>query len=71
MQYNTTKLIVVGLLTVVFIVAAGLDWVDETIAYGWVAVALTYILGNAQFTSREGNTSPIIVASKEVPPNTD
>ena len=65
MNYNTTKLIIVGLLTVVFIVAAGLDWVDDSIAYGWVGIALAYILGNAQFTSREGNTAPIL--SKDEP----
>jgi hypothetical protein len=69
MNINKHKLYIVAALTVLFIVAAGLDWVDASVAYGWVAIALAYILGNSQFTSREGNTAPIFTIEEDTPPS--
>ena len=65
MNFNGLKLIVLAVLTVFFIVAAGLDWIDENVAYGWVALTLGYIVGNSQVSSQTGDLRPIVSVDKE------
>ena len=61
MSTNNLKLIVVGVLSAILILALILD--AEANA-AWAVPPLTFlvgfVVGNAKVTSREGNTSPII-----------
>ncbi|MGB5757952.1 MAG: hypothetical protein WBM50_13630 [Acidimicrobiales bacterium] len=60
-MFNMTKLIVAAVLALACIAAL---IVNPDANYSWAApvlgILVGYVVGNAQVTSREGNTAPII-----------
>jgi len=60
MNPNLPKLIAVVVLALAVIVALGLDWIAVEVGAPLLTLLIGYVVGNAQFTSREGNTAPIV-----------
>lgn len=60
MSYNSGKLIVTAVLTLVFVAAIIVDSNNTDWAVPLLGLLVGYVIGNAAVTSQEGNVSPIV-----------
>ena len=65
MTINIVKLVIVGVLAVLIIVAIGLDWVEQDWGSLFLGTLIGYVVGNAAVTSQTGGTAPVV---KRLPP---